>query len=41
MPSIDLMAKVGAGRPKPVNIAKHVERKRVVLLGLPGAFTPC
>jgi len=41
IPSVQVGSKPALAPPKQVDIASHVAGKKVILLGLPGAFTAC
>jgi hypothetical protein len=41
LPSVVLDSKPGPGKTKQIALAQYVAGKRIILLGLPGAFTAC
>ena len=41
LPDVNLLSKPGMGLAKSVNIKEYAAGKKIILMGLPGAFTPC
>jgi len=41
IPAVTVMSKPSVGKAKPVNLAEYCANKKVIIMGLPGAFTPC